>query len=156
VIISILGVSLVKYLQNYFGEYTQRYAIEWQYGMKQIVEYVKVHPEYDEVFMTAERQEPYIFYLFYLKTPLPLYLKTVKYNETLSRPANTVAGYSKFHFGLWNTVESQPVPHILYIVTPSDYTGLRYKFLFDTVYVVKYPNGSDAFFLVTARSTFDQ
>jgi 4-amino-4-deoxy-L-arabinose transferase-like glycosyltransferase len=155
VIFGVLTFSLPKYLQNYFGEYTQRYAIEWQYGMKQIVEYVKAHPEYDEVYMTAERQEPYIFYLFYLKTPLPVYLKTVKYNKTLSRPANTVAGYSKFHFGLWNTVESQPIPHILYIVTPSDYTGLRYKFLFDTVYVVKYPNGSDAFFLVTARSTFE-
>ncbi len=155
-LIGILGVSLTKCLQNYFGEYTERYAIEWQYGMKQVVEYVKSHSEYDEVYMTAERQEPYIFYLFYLKTPLPLYLKTVKYNGALSRSANTVAGYSKFHFGLWDTVESQPIPHILYIVTPSDYTGLRYRFSFDTVYVVKYPNGSDAFFLVTARSTFEQ
>jgi 4-amino-4-deoxy-L-arabinose transferase-like glycosyltransferase len=154
-IIGVLGFSLFRYLQYYFGEYNQRYAIEWQYGMKQIVEYIKAHPEYDEVYMTAERQQPYIFYLFYLKTPLPLYLKTVKYNETLSRPANTVASYSKFHFGLWDPIESQPTPYILYIVTPSDYTGLRYKSLFDTVYTVKYPNGSDAFFLVTARSTFE-
>jgi hypothetical protein len=156
VIASVLAVSLFGYLKNYFDVYTERYAIEWQYGMKQIVEFVKTHPEYDEVYMTAERQEPYIFYLFYLKTPLPSYLKTVKYNQTLSRPANTVAGYSKFHFGLWDPIESQPIPHILYVVTPSVYTGLRYRLLFETVYAVKYPNGSDAFFLVTARSTFDQ
>ena len=154
-IIGAMAVSLTKYLQSYFGDYTDRYAIEWQYGMKQIVQFVGTHPEYDEVYMTAERQEPYIFYLFYLKTPLPLYLSTVKYNQTPSRPANTVTGYSNFHFGLWDPIESQPTPHILYIVTPSDYTGLRYKALFETVYAVKYPNGSDAYFLVTARSTFE-
>jgi hypothetical protein len=122
--------------------------------MKQIVEYVASHPEYDEVYMTPERQQPYIFYLFYLETPLPSYLKTVKYNETQSRPANTVAEYSKFHF-IWDQIDSQPIPHVLYVVTPSIYTGLRYKPLFETVYAVKYPNGSDAFFLVTAKSTFD-
>ncbi|MCX6704912.1 MAG: glycosyltransferase family 39 protein [Candidatus Woesebacteria bacterium] len=155
VIFGAFAISLFRYLQGYFDDYTKRYAIEWQYGMKQIVEYVKAHPEYDEVYMTAERQEPYIFYLFYFKTPLPLYLKTVKYNQTLSRPANTVAAYSKFHFGLWDPIESQPNAHVLYVVTPSDYNGLRYKLLFDTVYAVKYPNGSDAFFLVTAKSTFE-
>ncbi len=156
VIAGALAVSLLGYLQSYFGSYTQRYAIEWQYGMKQIVEYVGTHPEYDEVFMTAERQQPYIFYLFYLRTPLPSYLKTVQYNSTISRSANTVAGYSRYHFGLWDPIESKPVPHVLYVVTPSEYTGLRHKLLFDTVYAVKYPNGTDAFFLVTARSTFDQ
>jgi 4-amino-4-deoxy-L-arabinose transferase-like glycosyltransferase len=155
VIIGVLGVSLYRYMQNYFGDYNKRYAIEWQYGMKQIVEFVKVHPEYDEVYMTTERQEPYIFYLFNLRTPLPTYLKTVKYNQTLSRPANTVASYSNFHFGLWDPIESQPIPHVLYVVTPASYTGLRYKYLFETVYAVKYPNGADAFFLVTARSTFE-
>ncbi len=152
----VMLMSLNKFWINYFTIYSDRYAIEWQYGMKQIVGFVKTHPEYDEVFMTAERQEPYIFYLFYLETPLPQYLQTVSYNETRSRPANTVAGFSKFHFGLWDPIESQPTPHVLYVVTPSDYTGLRYKLSFETVYAVKYPNGSDAFFLVTAKSTFEQ
>lgn len=155
VIFGILGMSLFRFWNSYNNDYRDRYAIEWQYGMKQVVNYVRDHPEYDEVYMTAERQEPYIFYLFYLKTSLPTYLKTVEYNNTLSRPANTVTGYSKFHFGLWDPIESQPVSHVLYVVTPSDYTGLRYKLLFDTVYAVKYPNGSDAFFLVTAKSTYN-
>ena len=119
--------------------------------MKQIVEYLKAHPEYDEVYMTAERQQPYIFYLFYLKTPVSSYLKTVRYNKTLSRSANTVASYSKFHFGLWDPIESLPIPHILYVVTPSNYTGLRHKLLFNTISEIKYPNGTSAFYLVTAK-----
>ncbi len=155
VLLFVLSNFVYKYLDDYYNNYSNKYAIEWQYGIKQVVKYVKDHPEYDEVYMTAERQQPYIFYLFYLKTPLPTYLKTVSYNKTQSRSANTVAAYSQFHFGLWDPIESQPVPHILYVVTPSDYTGLRHKFLFDTVYTVKYPNRADAFFLVTAKTTFD-
>jgi 4-amino-4-deoxy-L-arabinose transferase-like glycosyltransferase len=155
ILITFLCWEAGHYLNYYFKTYPIKEAIEWQYGMKQIVEYVKAHPEYDEVYMTAERQEPYIFYLFYLKTPLPLYLSTFKYNETASRPANTIAGYSKFHFGLWDPIESRPISHVLYVVTPAEYTGLRYKPLFETVYAVKYPSGSDAYFLVTARSTFN-
>ena len=96
-VVGVLGMSLFKYWNSYFNEYKDRYAIEWQYGMKEVVSYVKTHPEYDEIYMTAERQQPYIFYLFYQKTQLPLYLKTVRYNETPSRSANTVARYSKFH-----------------------------------------------------------
>lgn len=151
IIIGILGASLIKYWRGYFSEYRNRYAIEWQYGMKQIVGYVDAHPEYDEVYMTAERQQPYIFYLFYLQTPLPTYLRTVAYNETHSRSASTVRSYSKFHFGFWDVVESPPISHILYVVTPSDYTGLRHKLLFETVYTVKYPNGTDAFYLVSSK-----
>jgi len=63
-----------------------------------------------------------------------------------------VAGYSRFHFGLWDELESLPIPHILYIVTPADYTGLRHKLLFDTVSEIKYPNGASAFYLVSAKT----
>ncbi len=151
VIIGVFGASLFNYWNSYFTEYKDRYAIEWQYGMEQIVEYVNAHPEYDEVYMTAERQQPYIFYIFYLKTPLPIFLGNVEYNKTLSRSANTIASYWKYHFGLWNEIESLPIPHILYVVTPSSYTGLRHKLLFDTVSEIKYPNGASAYYLVTAK-----
>lgn len=154
-IVGVLGVSLVRFLEYYFDGYAKRYAIEWQYGMKQIVEYVKKHPEYIAVFTTPERQQPYIFYLFYYPIPLPTYLGTVRYNNTISRPANTVDSFSDFHF-VWDPIESAPTPGVLYVVTPAQYTGLRYTLLFDTVYAVKYPNGTDAFFLVTAKSTFNQ
>lgn len=151
VIIAVFGVYLKQYWKSYFENYKDRFAIEWQYGMKQIVEFVRDHPEYDEVYMTAERQQPYIFYLFYLETPTPSYLRTVRYNKTLSRPANTVAGFSRYYFGLWDEIESPPISHVLYIVTPSSYTGLRHKLLFDTVSEIKYPNGASAYYLVSAK-----
>lgn len=151
VFLGALVYSFIPYIKNYYLDYGKRYAIEWQYGMKEIVKYVSDHPEYDEVYMTDIRQQPYIFYLFYLQTPLPSYLRMVRYNVTLSRSSDTTAGYSRYHFGLWDPIESLPIPHILYIVTPPHYVGLRHKTLFDTVYEIKYPNGTDAFYLVAAK-----
>jgi len=156
VAMTILLVVLVmprvySYLSYYFNVYPPKYAIEWQYGLKQVVNYIDSHPEYDEVYITDARQQPYIFFLFYLKTPLPAFLKTVEYNQTASKSANTVVGFGRYHFGTWDPIESKPIPAVSYAVTPSLYTGLRHKALFDEVYEVKYPDGADAFFVVSTK-----
>lgn len=149
--VSILGFSLYRYLSYYYGEYATRYAIEWQYGMKQIVEYVKEHKEYEQVFMTDVRSQPYIFFLYYLKTPLPEFLNTVIYNNTISKSYNTVSIFDKYYFGGGDPIESFPYKEVLYIVTPSQYDGLRHKSDFDVKKIVYYPNGLTAFYLVSGN-----
>lgn len=148
----ILAFSLQNYLNYYYGEYAKRYAIEWQYGMKQIVEFVKQHKEYNQVFVTDVRSQPYIFFLYYLKIPLQDYLHTVIYNNNLdNRSYNSVAILDRFSFGGWDPVESIPRRGILYIITPSQYDGLRYKSLFDVKKIIYYPNGVVAFYIVSGN-----
>lgn len=147
----ILLYSLINYLSYYYGEYGKRYAIEWQYGMQDVVEYVKAHPDYKQVYMVEERHQPYIFFLFYLQTPLDEYLNTVVYNRSGSKDFSTVSYFDKYYFGGWDPIESMPQKDVLYIVTPSQYGGLRHRLEFDTKKVVKYPNGSDAFYLVSKK-----
>ncbi len=147
----ILSFSLWNYLNYYFGEYTKRYAIEWQYGMKQIVEFIKNHPEYDQVYMTDARSQPYIFFLYYLKTPLPEYLNSTLFNNQANRSYNTVSGFDKYYFGGWDPIESLPNEGVLYVVTPSQYDGLRYKGSFDTKLIIYYSNGVAAFYLVSKK-----
>lgn len=143
----------VPYVTDYFQKYDNQYAIEWQYGMKEIVNYVKDSGDkYDEVFMTDTFNQPYIFYLFYLKYPLKPYLRTVHRNTGLSRPSNLVLSFDKYNFGNWDPIESPPRPGVLYIVKPAHYTGLRYINSFETVKKIQYPNGTDAFYLVTAKN----
>lgn len=150
ILLIILLLSLLSDMRYYFGEYAERYAIEWQYGMKQIVEYVDDHPEYNQVYMTDARHQPYIFFLFYLKTPLPEYLNTVVFNRSEgSKDYNLISYYDKYFFGGWDTVESMPQKDVLYILTPTEYDGLRHKNEFDVKKLVKYPNGTDAFYLVS-------
>src|SRR3989344_1320325 len=146
----VLSISFFNFLTYYFGEYAKRYAIEWQYGMRQIVEYVKDHPEYGEAYMTEVRSQPYIFFLYYLKTPLPEYLDTVIFNNTGSKSYNNVSNFHQYYFGGWDKAQSFPQKGILYIVTPSEYDGLSHRNEFDVKRLIKYPNGSSAFYLVTS------
>jgi len=150
----ILAWMSYGYLQDYYNEYPKRTAIEWQYGMKQITEFVADNPEYYQVYMTDVRAQPYIFFLYYLKSSLSEYLENVKYNNSMSRSSNVVSSfglYNRFRFGGWDQIESYPDPYILYVVAPSQYDGLRHKDLFQLKKHIKYPNGTDAFFLVSAN-----
>lgn len=147
-IVLLLGMEARNYLKYYYASYAQKEAIEWQYGMKQIVMYLKGHSDYFRVYMDKIRQQPYIFFLYYFKTPLPELLKTVKYDESESKSFNTVVSFDKYRFGNWDIIDSRPDPGIIYIMTPSYHTGLRYGSQFDVKKLIKYPNGNDAFYIV--------
>ena len=150
-LIIVLSKEVNTYLNYYFTEYSKKDAIEWQYGMKQAVDYVRRNPDYVKVYMDKIRQQPYIFFLYYLKTPLPELLKTVKYDESESKSYNTVFSFDKYQFGGWNIINSYPNYKILYIITPSYYGGLRFVNQFDVNELIKYPDGSDAFYVVSGN-----
>lgn len=150
-VLFILIFEFVSYLQYYYGEYKKRYAIEWQYGMKQIVEYVKENPQYNQVYMTDVRSQPYIFFLYYLRIPQPDFSAKVIYNNSESKSYNTASLFDRYSFGGWDPIESVPERGVLYIITPSQYDGLKYKPSFEIKKRVDYPNGAIAFFLISAK-----
>ena len=139
-----------NYLKSYYGEYAEKYAIEWVYGMKEIVEFTKNEEVLYRVYMTDAFMQPYIFYLYYHKVPLPEYLETVKYNQTESRPSNLVSSFGIYRFD-WDQYQSQPADGVLYVVNPSVYDGLFHKPNFEVAKLVKYPNGSNAFYLLLPK-----
>jgi len=151
IILAFLSIEAGHYINYYFTTYSQKEAIEWQYGMKQIVDFVKTHPKYQTVYMDKIRQQPYIFFLYYLKTPLPELLKTVKYDETEAKSYNTVVSFGKYHFGDWNIIDSYPTDGVLYVITPSYYGGLKYLTQFAVDKLIRYPDKSDAFYIVSGN-----
>jgi hypothetical protein len=148
IVVGFLSREVKNYLDYYFNVYPVKEAIEWQYGMKEIVEYTKKDKDFFKMYVDKIRQQPYIFFLYYLKVPLPELLKTVKYDETESKSYNTVLSFGKYQFGGWNIIDSYPNEGILYAITPSYYTGLRYIQQFDVVKLIKYPDNSNAFYIV--------
>lgn len=162
-ILILLGIQVYAYLNYYFYVYPKKDAIDWQYGMKQSAEFVKSHPEYTQVYVTDIRSQPYIFYLFYLKTSLPEYLNAVVYNRLEeSKSYNTVSYFENFYlteegqrkrvnfyFGGWDPVESIPDRNVLYVLSPSQYDGLRHRSSFDVKKIIYYPDGGTAFYLVS-------
>ena len=151
ILVIFLSWEVVRYLNYYFTVYPKKEAIEWQYGMKDSALFALNHPEYSRVYVDKIRQQPYIFFLYYLKVPLPVLLKTVKYDQTESSSFNTVSSFGRYNFGNWDPIDSYPSANILYVITPSYYSGLRYKSDFDVKKLIKYPNGSDAFYLVSGN-----
>lgn len=149
---AILLFFLSNYLNHYHGEYAIENAIDWQYGMKQIVEYAGGQKEYGLVYTTPVRSQPYIFFLYYLQTPLPEYLNTVIYNNnSRDKSYNNVAIFDRYSFTGWNPVEDIATRGVLYVLTPSEYDGLRYRSDFEVKKVIYYPNGTTAFFIVTLK-----
>lgn len=65
--IGILG-SIEKYLRSYFFDYPVSFSQNWQYGYKDLVEYLKKHyDEYDQIIITKKYSEPHEFLLFFWK-----------------------------------------------------------------------------------------
>jgi 4-amino-4-deoxy-L-arabinose transferase-like glycosyltransferase len=152
IILVVLTVSLYKFYDIYINYYPKRYAIDWQYGMKQIVEHVENYPNYSSVYMTDVRSQPYIFFLFYLQQPLPELLNNVNYTDSKANnyKYNTISSFGKYHFGDWDPIESKPDPGVLYILTTSQYDGLKYKDKFAIRKIVRFPDKAVAFYLVSA------
>ncbi|MBU3956783.1 phospholipid carrier-dependent glycosyltransferase [Patescibacteria group bacterium] len=61
-------ISFFSYLNAYFGSYRQDYSWSWQYGYKEVANYIQSHyNDYDKIFITKKYGEPHEFLLFYLK-----------------------------------------------------------------------------------------
>lgn len=150
-VLAIYIFSLSTFLAFYFYKFPKQFAIDWQYGMKQTVGFVKNHPEYSQVFVTDVRAQPYIFFLYYLKTPLPDYLNSAILNNSKVSDYNNVSMFGRYSFGNWDVVQSFPSKEVLYILTPSEYDGLWYKKDFDIKKEVLYPNKTVAFYIIGAK-----
>lgn len=63
----LIALSTFNYLSIYFGSYRQNYSWSWQYGYKEVTNFIKEHyQDYDEIFITKKYGEPHEFLLFYL------------------------------------------------------------------------------------------
>jgi hypothetical protein len=151
VILTLLTKEVISYLNYYSKTYPIKEAIEWQYGMKEIVEYAKDDSNFQKMYVDNIRQQPYIYFLYYQKIALPKLLKTVKYDQSNSKSFNTVLYFDRYQFGSWNIIDSYPNEGILYAITPSYYTGLRFAPQFEVAKQIKYPDGSDAFYIVIGQ-----
>jgi 4-amino-4-deoxy-L-arabinose transferase-like glycosyltransferase len=61
-------INFYIFITNLYTLYPIRYSKDWQYGNKQVVEYIKEHiDEYSLIIFTRHYGEPHIFTLFYLK-----------------------------------------------------------------------------------------
>lgn len=70
-LISVFAVfNFLYFIHNYFTHYPVEFSNEWQYGYREVIEYIIENESYyDKVQITEALGRPYIYFLFYSKYP---------------------------------------------------------------------------------------
>ena len=103
----LLTLSVVSYFKNYFTLYPSEYSWSWQYGHREVAEFIEENYEkYDKIVMTKKYGEPHEFMLFYLKWEPSEYQKDENLNRFYQTGWYWVDSFDKFFFiNDWQVVE---------------------------------------------------
>lgn len=95
----VISITTFFYIKNYFNDYRINYSRDWQYGYKQVVEYIQDNDDnYAKVVFTKKYGEPHEFLLFYLKFDPSRYINDDKLNRFNQSNWWWVDGFDKYYF----------------------------------------------------------
>lgn len=155
----LMGISLIIfvinfsiYLKNLFVYYPVRYSRDWQYGNKQVVEYIKENQDkYDLITFTRHYGEPHMFTLFYLKYDPAKFQNSPNLDRFETFDWVRVLRFDKCYFPdlgdkgtqYQDVVNANPEKKILFIGKPGDFPSYLPRLL-----TVNFLNGDIAFEVV--------
>ncbi len=94
-----LVFSFFNFWKNYFGFYRKNYSWPWQYGYKQVAEFIGGnYDNYQKIYMTKKYGEPHEFLLFYLKWDPAKYQHDPNLNRYFLADWYWVDSFDKFVF----------------------------------------------------------
>lgn len=92
-------ISLDGYLENYFVNYRNNYSWSWQYGYKDVTNFVQNnYDSYDKIIITKKYGEPHEFILFYTAWSPAKYIEDTNLNRFYQSGWYWVDGFDKFYF----------------------------------------------------------
>lgn len=145
----IIFFSGLYYLHQYYIHMPVEYASEWQYGHEQVVSTANVMKDkFDKVIVSTSLDQPYIFFLYYLKFDPEKYLASGgtisgKFDEERNR-------FDKYEFHAFMKSGIPLNPHVLYIGTPSEILPGAERLV-----TVSYPTGESAYVISAEVSKKD-
>jgi len=96
-LVVVLTWSLSRYLHQYWVHMAKTFPYSSQYGVKELVDYLK-NTEAEEVIITTRYDQPYILFLFYLKYPPQLFQKNHTLTERDKFGFSTVPVFDRYLF----------------------------------------------------------
>lgn len=109
------------YLHQYYVHYPQTYPAAWEYGFKDLVNYVKNNQDKNEkVYVTNKYDQPYILFAFYLQYPPEKFQKEAKLTPKDQYGFSTVDHFDKYFFGPINFAELQKEKKVMIVGTPQE------------------------------------
>src|SRR3989344_3397288 len=135
----LLVFNVYYYMHNYYIHYSAKWSDQWQYGYKEMVQFVLANEKkYDYIYVTHALGRPYIFFAFYGKYHQDLFLK----ERVATRDWFgfwTVERLGKISFDL--PPELPKKGRILLVTQEKNYTGLNF------LTIVKDISGNDVFYI---------
>ena len=107
---TLISWNMAYYLHQYFVHYPKTYPEAWEYGVKDLVSYLKpIKDNYSKVYVTEQYDQPYIIFLFYLKYPPEKFQKEAILKARDKFGFSTVRDFDNFHFENidWNKLKGQ-------------------------------------------------
>ncbi len=153
--IVILAVSLNYYFYQYYVVYPASFSRDWQYGYKQVVDYIGQHQnDYDLVVFSRYYGEPHMFTLFFLNYDPAKYQNNPNLDRFETFNWVWVLKFDKYYFPdlgdpgthYADIIKQNPGKKILFIGKPGDFPADKQKLL-----TVDFLNGNEAFEIVDSK-----
>ncbi len=140
VVCFMLSINIFYYLHDYYIHYPRDWSGEWQFGYKEMVNYVStVENNYDHIFVTNGLGRPYIYFAFYDKMPEEEFLsKRVAQRDWFG--FWDVKALGKINFGF--ELLPKTTGRILLVTTPNNLPSD-----FHLKHTIKNPKGEDIFLI---------
>ena len=143
IVLALISLNFMYYLNQYFVQqnyYTARY---WQYGFKEMVEFIEpIHGKYNKVVVASTRdfEQSYMFFLFYLKYDPATYLAEGGTRaDGLAHQGNK---FSNFEFRPFTYDQENDTP--LLLIGAAGHFPEVYR----RIKNINYPDGSEAMAVV--------
>ncbi len=157
---SMIIISITYYLYNYYVIYPIAYSRDWQYGYKQVVNYIALHKaEYDEIVFTRHYGEPHMFTLFYLNYDPARYQNDPSLVRFETNNWVWVLRFDKFYFPdlgdkgtqFVDIVKASPSKKLLFIGRKGDLPQDLPRLL-----SINFLNGENAFDIVAVNNSLSK
>jgi 4-amino-4-deoxy-L-arabinose transferase-like glycosyltransferase len=143
VIIVSLIFNIKYYLESYYITTPIKYGYFWQYGYKEALNFAKSNEtKFNNIIMTYEYDQPYIYYLFYNKINPDWYQKNWDYNKngTVDRFKRIIGKYTFRNIDYSKDIY---IPKSLLIGTPREIPDDA-----KVIKTIEFPDGRIAFKIV--------
>jgi 4-amino-4-deoxy-L-arabinose transferase-like glycosyltransferase len=156
VVILLVGIlSMRNYLDNYYNTYPRLYSRDWQYGYKQVVNYISNHYEdYDLIVFSRHYGEPHMFTLFFTAWDPKSFQNDSNLNRFETYDWVRVLRFDKFYFPdlgdkgtqFEDVRKENPGKRILFIGKQGDFPDKLIR-----LYTIDFLNGDRAFEIVELK-----
>jgi len=154
-VLVLFAINFSIYLKKYYVDYPINYSRDWQYGNKEVVEYIEKNQEkYDLIVYTRSYGEPHMFTLFFMGWDPAKFQNDLNLDRFETYDWVRVLSFDKFYFPdlgdegtKFEDIRQQNIgKKILFVGKPGDFPDSTQKLL-----TIDFANGDRAFEIVESK-----